>query len=169
MFTKTKLFHYKWKWNCFTKFLSFYFEISDYFQQVLSFQECIFKFYLLQLYLKNCPLSLQLSFKLSLHQVISNMYTVSNISNIFRITMNSIDHYLFIKIYCSFEENGHVLTAMSCERGDIILSFFNRYSATPRPTFGHYQGNSLTHPMLSLGFNNFDPKVTGSLVTKLGP
>ena len=26
--------------------------------------------------------------------------------------------------------------------------FFNSYLAAPRPTLGHYQGGSLTHPML---------------------
>ena len=36
--------------------------------------------------------------------------------------------------------------------------------AAPRPTLGHYRGDSLTHPMLITAFYIFDPKVTGSLV-----
>ena len=47
--------------------------------------------------------------------------------------------------------------------------FFNCYLAAPRPTLGHYRGDSLTHPMLITAFYIFDPKVTGSLVTRLGP
>ena len=47
--------------------------------------------------------------------------------------------------------------------------FFNCYLAAPRPNLGHYRGDSLTHPMLITAFYNFDPKVTGSLVARLGP
>ena len=47
--------------------------------------------------------------------------------------------------------------------------FFNYYLAAPRPTSGHYRGDSLTDPMLITAFYIFDPKVTGSLVVKLGP
>ena len=47
--------------------------------------------------------------------------------------------------------------------------FFNCYLAVPRPTLGHYRGDSLTHPMLITAFYMFDPKVTESLVTRLGP
>ena len=43
------------------------------------------------------------------------------------------------------------------------------YLAAPRPTLGHYRGESLTHPMLITAFYIFDPKVTGSLVTRLVP
>ena len=41
--------------------------------------------------------------------------------------------------------------------------------ATPRATLGHYQGGSLTDPMLITAFYIFDAKVTGSLVARLGP
>ena len=48
--------------------------------------------------------------------------------------------------------------------------FFNCYLAAPRPTLGHYQGDSLTHPMLITAFFYiFGPEVTGSLVARLGP
>ena len=47
--------------------------------------------------------------------------------------------------------------------------FFNCYLAAPWPTLGHYRGDSLTHPMLITAFYIFNPKVTGSLVTRLGP
>ena len=53
-----------------------------------------------------------------------------------------------------------------------IYSFFfsfNYYLAAPWPTLGHYGGDSLTHPMLITVFYIFDPRVTGSLVTRLGP
>ena len=46
---------------------------------------------------------------------------------------------------------------------------FNCYLAAPRPTLGHYRGDSLTHPMLITAFYIFDPRVTGSLVARLGP
>ena len=48
----------------------------------------------------------------------------------------------------------------------LINFFFNYYLAAPRPTSGHYRGDSLTHPMLITAFYIFDPKVTGSLVAK---
>ena len=47
--------------------------------------------------------------------------------------------------------------------------FFNCYLTAPRPTLGHYRGDSLTHPMLITAFFYiFDPKVTGSLVARVG-
>ena len=46
--------------------------------------------------------------------------------------------------------------------------FFNCYLAAPRPTFGHCQGGSLFNPTLITAFTYFDPKVNGSLVTRLG-
>ena len=51
----------------------------------------------------------------------------------------------------------------------VFVFFFNCYLAVPRPTLGHYRGDSLTHPMLITAFYMFDPKVTESLVTRLGP
>ena len=43
------------------------------------------------------------------------------------------------------------------------------YWAAPWPTLGHFQGDSLTNPMLITAyFNYFDPKVTKSLATRLG-
>ena len=50
-----------------------------------------------------------------------------------------------------------------------FLFFFNCYLAVPRPTLGHSPGVSLTNPMLSLHFNDIDPKVTGNLVIRMGP
>ena len=47
--------------------------------------------------------------------------------------------------------------------------FFNCYLAAPRPTLGHYRGDSLTHPMLITAYYIFDSGVTGSLVARLGP
>ena len=48
--------------------------------------------------------------------------------------------------------------------------FFIYYQAVPRPTLNHYRGNSFTHSMLiTARLSIVDPKVTGSLVTSLGP
>ena len=54
---------------------------------------------------------------------------------------------------------------------DFFLFFFlfNCCLVAPRPTSGHYRGDNLTHPMLITAFYIFDPKVTGSLVARLGP
>ena len=46
---------------------------------------------------------------------------------------------------------------------------FNCCLVAPRPTSGHYRGDNLTHPMLITAFYIFDPRVTGSLVARLGP
>ena len=43
-----------------------------------------------------------------------------------------------------------------------MFFFLNCYLATPRPTLGHYQGDSLTHPMLITAFCIFDLGVTGA-------
>ena len=40
--------------------------------------------------------------------------------------------------------------------------YFYYYLALPRPTLGHYRGDSLTHPMLITEFYNFGPKFTRS-------
>ena len=47
--------------------------------------------------------------------------------------------------------------------------FFNCYLAAPRPTLGHYQGDSLNHSMLITAFCIFELKVTGKLVSRLCP
>ena len=47
--------------------------------------------------------------------------------------------------------------------------FFNCYLAAPRPTSGHYRGDSLTHPMLITAFYILNPRVTRSLVVRLDP
>ena len=61
------------------------------------------------------------------------------------------------------------LTILSVTKQYLPYFFFNCYLAAPRPTLGHYRGDSLTHPMLITAFFYiFDP-VTGSLVTRLGP
>ena len=50
---------------------------------------------------------------------------------------------------------------------NIRITFFIYYLAT-RPTLGHYQGNSSTHPMLINAFlSGFDPEVTVTLITRL--
>ena len=36
--------------------------------------------------------------------------------------------------------------------------FFNCYLAAPRPTSGHYRGDSLTHPMLITAFLHIRPE-----------
>ena len=36
--------------------------------------------------------------------------------------------------------------------------FFNYYLAAPRPTSGHYRGDSLTHPMLITAFVHVRPE-----------
>ena len=53
--------------------------------------------------------------------------------------------------------------------GFLFFLFFNCYLAAPRRTLGHYWGSSLTNPMLITAFDSwFDPKITRSLVTRLG-
>ena len=47
--------------------------------------------------------------------------------------------------------------------------FFNQFFGCPWPTLGHYGEDNLTHLMLITALFNFDPRVTGSLVTRLGP
>ena len=47
--------------------------------------------------------------------------------------------------------------------------FFKLLLAAPWTTLGHYRGDSLTHPMSITAFCVFDPKVTRSLVARLGP
>ena len=48
--------------------------------------------------------------------------------------------------------------------------FFNCYLAVPWPTLGHSHGDSLTNSMLiTVLLYIFNPKVTGSLITRLGP
>ena len=55
------------------------------------------------------------------------------------------------------------------KQGAKPILFFNCYLAAPRLTLGHSQEDSLTNPMLITAlFNYFDPKLTGSLVTRLG-
>ena len=50
---------------------------------------------------------------------------------------------------------------------NIRITFFIYYLAT-RPTLGHYQGDSSTHPMLINAFlSGFDPEVTVTLITRL--
>ena len=40
----------------------------------------------------------------------------------------------------------------------IYIYFFNYYLAAPRPTSGHYRGDSLTHPMLITAFVHVRPE-----------
>ena len=50
--------------------------------------------------------------------------------------------------------------------------FFNYYLAAPRPTSGHYRGDSLTHPMLITAFVHVRPgghREPHSEVGSLGP
>ena len=47
--------------------------------------------------------------------------------------------------------------------------FFKLLFGCPTANFGPLSRGSLTHPMLIAVFYIFDPKVTGSLVTRLGP
>ena len=39
----------------------------------------------------------------------------------------------------------------------LFFIFFNCYLAAPRPTSGHYRGDSLTHPMLVTAFLHIRP------------
>ena len=57
--------------------------------------------------------------------------------------------------------------SINCYKNDFI--FFSCYLAAPRQTLGHCRGGSLTNPILITAFNSwFDPKVTRSLVMRLG-
>ena len=47
--------------------------------------------------------------------------------------------------------------------------FFNCYLAAPRSILGHYQEDSLTHPLLIAALFSFDLKLAESLVKRLGP
>ena len=42
--------------------------------------------------------------------------------------------------------------------GHFFFFFFNCYLAAPRPTSGHYRGDSLTHPMLITAFLHIRPE-----------
>ena len=75
---------------------------------------------------------------------------------------------LFYNLYFIFYNvffNSHI----DCISKTNFGLFFNYYLAAPRPTLGHYRGDSFTHPMLITAFYIFGPKVTGSLVARLGP
>ena len=43
-------------------------------------------------------------------------------------------------------------------KGNFFFFFFNYYLAAPRPTSGHYRGDSLTHPMLITAFVHVRPE-----------
>ena len=49
----------------------------------------------------------------------------------------------------------------ACHSSEVDF-IFNCHLAAPRPVLGYYRGDSLIHP---LHFYNFDPKITGNLVT----
>ena len=51
----------------------------------------------------------------------------------------------FCRWPCQAVHTNHWKTAL-------LFIFFNCYLAAPRPTLGHYQGDSLTHPMLIIAF-----------------
>ena len=54
----------------------------------------------------------------------------------------------------------------------IFFFFFNCYLAAPRPTLGHYRGDSLTHPILITAFLHIRPeghREPRSEVGSLGP
>ena len=40
----------------------------------------------------------------------------------------------------------------------ICFIFLNFCLSAPRPTLGHYQGDSLTHPVLTTAFQQFQPE-----------
>ena len=48
-------------------------------------------------------------------------------------------------------------------------TFFICYLAVPRPIWNHYRGIASLTQCYSLRLSSFDPKVTGNLVTRLGP
>ena len=94
-----------------------------------------------------------------------------------------ISMLLKVKLSFSKKKNFFICPNVSCLKNDetafsfnlkalfvLKIFFFNCYLAVPRPTLGHSQGDSLTNLMLITAFlYMFDPKVTGSLVTRLGP
>ena len=51
----------------------------------------------------------------------------------------------------------------------LCVDFFVRYLAAPWLTLGHGRRCSLINPVLIAVFTYFDPKVTGSLIARLGP
>ena len=53
-----------------------------------------------------------------------------------------------------------------------LMCFFIYYLAALRSALGHHQGDSFSNPMLITALridSNFDPKVTRSLLVRLGP
>ena len=82
------------------------------------------------------------------------------------LTMTNLD-LLYIKNriwrrslnYWIFTQNNQKITCMS-EMFSELQNFLNCYLAAPRPTLGHYRGNSLTYSMLTTAFYIYDPKVT---------
>ena len=77
--------------------------------------------------------------------------SASHVFNFFQIS-----HQYSTKL-CKFFESGKLCHLWKFVFGDMIFrlknhwilsAFFNCYLAAPQPTLGHYQGGSLTHPML---------------------
>ena len=50
----------------------------------------------------------------------------------------------------------------------VDLIFSNGYLASPRPTFGHYWGVSLTNSILIFALKQLWPDVNGNLIARLG-
>ena len=73
----------------------------------------------------------------------------------------NVDYFL-LKVSASFTILLHLLNQVS------TLHFFKCYLAALQQTLDHYQGDSLTRPMLITAEYIFDPKVTGKLVMRLG-
>ena len=102
---------------------------------------------------------LSLSFEVP-HLLSSRLY-----SPMFSGSKDSASHvFNFFQIFhqystklCKFFESGKLCHLWKFVFGDMIFrlknhwilsAFFNCYLAAPQPTLGHYQGGSLTHPML---------------------
>ena len=51
---------------------------------------------------------------------------------------------------------------------NIRFDIFNCYLATPRPTFGHYRGVSLSNSVLISALKQLWPDVNRNLIAKLG-
>ena len=72
------------------------------------------------------------------------------ISFIFPLKSHQIPKYYYITKFVYVIRQPHIFF--------FFFFFFNYYLAAPRPTSGHYRGDSLTHPMLITAFVHVRPE-----------
>ena len=98
----------------------------------------------------------------------------SKLMTVLLTVINTLSHFLYITI-------GRLIKSLSkkmfCQITILIIVkllitlfvFFNCYLAAPRPTSGHYRGDSLTHPMLITAFLHIRPEGHREPCSKVDP